>query len=272
MGRPVATCRSRLSRLPGQGLAARHRGACAPAGGQRPDRHRGRRQPGRDQPARRRHRQHAARAARRRAGAARRRHRPRRRVRGAARPHGAVHARGARPGRGLRRQQVPRRRRAARLRPRVPRASAPACPRSASCPCSRAGAATKRTRWARRPRRRAEPPAPLQVAVVRLPFIEQHHRLRRAGRRARRGRAVRRPARPSSPAHALVVLPGTKSTMADLAWLRERGLDAAIVRAAARRRAGRGHLRRLPDARPPHARPRRRGVAPAEARGSACST
>jgi adenosylcobyric acid synthase len=32
----------------------------------------------------------------------------------------------------------------------------------------------------------------------------------------------------------LIVLPGTKATMADLAWLRERGLDAAILDATAR--------------------------------------
>ena len=32
----------------------------------------------------------------------------------------------------------------------------------------------------------------------------------------------------------LVVLPGTKSTVADLAWLRERGLEPALAERAAR--------------------------------------
>ena len=53
----------------------------APARGQRPHRHRGRRQPGRDQPARSGHRQHEGGPVRALPGAARRRHRPRRRVR-----------------------------------------------------------------------------------------------------------------------------------------------------------------------------------------------
>ena len=80
--------------------------------------------------------------------------------------------------------------------------------------------------------RRRRPGAPLRIAVVRLPFISnytdfdaladdpdvdvelRHH----AGGAARRRRRH---------------LPGTKSTVADLAWLRERGLAAALAQAAA---------------------------------------
>ena len=31
----------------------------------------------------------------------------------------------------------------------------------------------------------------------------------------------------------LIILPGTKSTMADLAWMRQNGLEAAVLKAAA---------------------------------------
>ena len=67
------------------------------------------------------------------------------------------------------------------------------------------------------------------------------------------------PRRPRALADAdLVVLPGTRATVADLAWLRERGLDRAIVAPRRARRAGARDLRRLPDARGPDRRPRRR--------------
>ena len=57
---------------------------------------------------------------------------------------------------------------------------------------------------------------------------QQLHRHRRAGRRA--GVVVRFITGPAELADAdLVVLPGTRSTVADLAWLRERGLAGAIA-------------------------------------------
>ena len=56
----------------------------------------------------------------------------------------------------------------------------------------------------------------------------------------------------------LVVLPGTRATLADLAWLRARGLDRRRPRARRGRQAGARHLRRLPDARARDRRPRRR--------------
>ena len=58
----------------------------------------------------------------------------------------------------------------------------------------------------------------------------------------------------------LIILPGTKTTMADLWWLRERGFAAEIKSAGRRRHSGHRHLRRLPDDGTPHIRPRRRGV------------
>ena len=64
---------------------------------------------------------------------------------------------------------------------------------------------------------------------------EQPHRRGRAGHRARRRGAVC-PARAEVAGADLVVLPGTRATVADLAWLRER-LDAALKRHAARGRA-----------------------------------
>ena len=52
----------------------------------------------------------------------------------------------------------------------------------------------------------------------------------------------------------VVVLPGSKATVSDLAWLRERGLaDAVTAHAGVRTRRAR-HLRWLPDALPHHRR------------------
>ena len=72
----------------------------------------------------------------------------------------------------------------------------------------------------------------------------------------------------------LAVLPGTRTTVADLAWLRQTGLADAVRARAAAERPGAGDLRRLPDARADH-RGRRRGwqrddrrAGPAAGRGS----
>ena len=70
----------------------------------------------------------------------------------------------------------------------------------------------------------------LKVAVVRLPRHLERHRRRRARRRAGRRRA--RDDRPGRRRAAdLVVLPGSRSTATDLAWLRERGLADVVARA-----------------------------------------
>ena len=78
---------------------------------------------------------------------------------------------------------------------------------------------------------RADPgPGVLDVAIVRFPFgsnLDEFHLLGRAA-------SVRFVDHPAELAGAgLVVLPGSKHVTADLAWLRERGLAAAIERVAA---------------------------------------
>ena len=75
------------------------------------------------------------------------------------------------------------------------------------------------------------------------------------------GVLVRFAVRPADLADAdLVVLPGSRATVADLAWLRDRGLADAVTERAAGRPAGARHLRRLPDDGRPDRRPG--GIAP----------
>ena len=50
----------------------------------------------------------------------------------------------------------------------------------------------------------------------------------------------------------MILLPGTKSTLQDLLWLRQSGLEAADPKGCSCGDAGHGHLRRVPDAGPPH--------------------
>ena len=57
----------------------------------------------------------------------------------------------------------------------------------------------------------------------------------------------------------MILLPGTKSTIADLSWLRQSGLEAAICKEAARGHARLRRLRRLSDAGPQRLGPGRRG-------------
>jgi len=68
------------------------------------------------------------------------------------------------------------------------------------------------------------------------------------------------------PAADLIVLPGSKSVRADLAWLRANGWEAAIQRALWRQAAG--HLRRAADARPAHRRSARAGRGGRRERGA----
>ncbi len=72
----------------------------------------------------------------------------------------------------------------------------------------------------------------LRVAVVRFPRVSNATDVDALGTEA--GVAVRLVTTPAECADAdLLVLPGTRATVADLAWLRERGLDAVVRERAA---------------------------------------
>ena len=126
-------------------------------------------------------------------------------------------------------------------------ASSPAARSTASCPGRKASGSTPKTRS-----RCPSPPAPaqpprrsrysttvdhdvLRVAVVRLPRISNFTDVDALA--AEPGVLVRFAASPADLADAdLVVLPGSRATVSDLAWLRDRGLAAAVIERA---RAGR---------------------------------
>jgi adenosylcobyric acid synthase len=75
----------------------------------------------------------------------------------------------------------------------------------------------------------------LRVSVVRLPRLSNFTDVDALAQEP--GVLVRWATRPEELADAdLVVLPGSRATVADLAWLRERGLDAALSRRAAQGR------------------------------------
>jgi adenosylcobyric acid synthase len=79
---------------------------------------------------------------------------------------------------------------------------------------------------------RAKPQAPLQIVVIRLPFISNFTDFDAlADEPDVNVRYVTTPA--ELPGAAAIVLPGTKSTIADLGWLRESGLAVAVKAAAA---------------------------------------
>jgi adenosylcobyric acid synthase len=81
-------------------------------------------------------------------------------------------------------------------------------------------------------RRRARPDAPLQIAVVRLPFISNYTDFDAlADEPDVNVRYVTTPR--GLEGAAAIVLPGTKSTIADLEWLRASGLAAAVTAQAA---------------------------------------
>ena len=74
--------------------------------------------------------------------------------------------------------------------------------------------------------------AALDVAVIRLPRISNFTDFHPLERHPAMGvRYVDRPDQLGFP--HLVILPGTKNTMADLAWLRQSGLEAAVLKLAA---------------------------------------
>jgi adenosylcobyric acid synthase len=89
------------------------------------------------------------------------------------------------------------------------------------------------------PRARAPAPAPastsddtLRVAVIRLPAISNFTDVDALALEP--GVAVRYVTSPAEAADAdLVIVPGTRATVADLAWLRRQGLDAVLARRAA---------------------------------------
>ena len=81
-------------------------------------------------------------------------------------------------------------------------------------------------------RRAADPAAPLQIAVVRLPFISNFTDFDAlADEPDVNVRYVTAPAQLEGA--AAIVLPGTKSTIADLEWLRASGMAAAMQAAVA---------------------------------------
>ena len=45
----------------------------------------------------------------------------------------------------------------------------------------------------------------------------------------------------------MVILPGTKNTIDDLLWMRQNGLEAAVLKLASKAGACMGNLRRFPD-------------------------
>ena len=82
------------------------------------------------------------------------------------------------------------------------------------------------TRFDRGSERRA-----IDIAVVRLPRISNFTDVSPFERYENVSvRYIERAARAQAP--DMIVLPGTKSTIADLKWLRESGLEAAILKAA----------------------------------------
>jgi adenosylcobyric acid synthase len=105
-------------------------------------------------------------------------------------------------------------------------------PISAAHPGPAAASERRSLRFSKGRRPGAASEAVLRAAVVRLPRIsnfDDFDPLRRAGVAVD---FVTEPGQLDG-AH-LVILPGTKSSIADLRWLKGRGLDAAVLRAAAR--------------------------------------
>ncbi len=102
----------------------------------------------------------------------------------------------------------------------------------------------------------------LTVAAIRLPRISNSTDIEALA--CEPGVVVRWVADAADLAGAhLVVIPGSKATVSDLAWLRQRGLAEAIRAHAAQGQARARGVRRVPDAVPSHRRRRRSGASAA---------
>ena len=108
--------------------------------------------------------------------------------------------------------------------------------------------ARRRRRVRRPPQRRSGRRCTLTVAVVAYPRISNLDEFQPLKQRAGRAPALGAQRRPTWRGADWIVLPGSKHTSGDLAWLRAQGLDRADRRACGARRRGAGHLRRPADA------------------------
>ena len=149
---------------------------------------------------------------------------------------GVLEPRRPAPHRRLRRQQVPRRSGAARTRARLARRRRPAGRRSACCRGARGCGSTSRTRSisSTAPSRCGAPVGDdvLRIAVVRLPRMSNVTDVDALS--AEPGVEVRLVTSPAALADAdLVVLPGSRATVSDLDWLRDKGFDRALHERAA---------------------------------------
>ena len=101
-----------------------------------------------------------------------------------------------------------------------------------------------------------------RVAVPRLPRLANFDDLDPLAAEPEVDLRMLEPGEPLPATTDLVLLPGSKSTLADLAALRRAGLGHRHPGPCPARRLGAGPVRRLPDARPQHRRPARpRGAA-----------
>ena len=207
----------------------------------RRDRDRRRRQRDRAEPARSRPGQPRPRHADSCAVAARRRHRARRRVRVGDRHESSADARRAVAVPRIRDQQVPWRRLAVRRgRADSRRANGVSLLRRISVR-GRTSTWTPRTAWRSRRGRSVPAPAGARIAIVRFPHLSNATDFRLLT-------WADWIASPPAGEYDFVILPGSKNTIADLAWLRQVGLMDWVL--TQHRRWGDGHrrLRRLSDA------------------------
>ena len=174
---------------------------------------------------------------------------------------------GSRDHRGLHRQQVPRRSRVC---------SPTACGSSPSAPswrafglvpfCSRGRPPARRRRLRASDGRKRATTAPVTIAVPALQPHRQFRRLRPLEARAVRAARVRQTRR-ADPRLDCVILPGSKATIADLAFFRAAGVGHRPHRPCPPRRPGFWDLRRLSDARQARRRSGGDGGEPRRGRG-----